>query len=214
MTSTESTKSASGQFFHFIKNQCPTYFFTGVEAEDEVGVVVVVGVEVGEEAAVVTEVEVVAAAEMAVVGVGLGAAGEATRLGFPVDASFVFEASSVFEASVTSLELPSGFTTPFSEEVPLVAEVVMVVFEGTAGVVSTAVGGLSSSIVALWSGTNKNRDISTGPLPCPFARSLASLVCLLMTAGFACTLRCTRAVHCTHSLAHSLTSLTPSLMGN
>ena len=28
---------------------------------------------------------------------------------------------------------------------------------------------------ALWSGTNKNRDVSTGPLACPFARSLAPL---------------------------------------
>ena len=29
--------------------------------------------------------------------------------------------------------------------------------------------------VALWSGTNKNRDVSTGPLARPFARSLAPL---------------------------------------
>ena len=28
---------------------------------------------------------------------------------------------------------------------------------------------------ALWSGTNKNRDVSTGPLARPFARSLAPL---------------------------------------
>ena len=67
---------------------------------------------------------------------------------------------------------------------------------------------------ALWSGTNKNRDVSTGPLARPFARSLApltrslapdcslrsrpplrslicshrSLDCLLRTTRFACTL--------------------------
>ena len=29
--------------------------------------------------------------------------------------------------------------------------------------------------VVLWSGTNKNRDISTGPLARPFTRSLAPL---------------------------------------
>ena len=29
---------------------------------------------------------------------------------------------------------------------------------------------------ALWSGTNKNRDVSTGPLARPFARSLALLI--------------------------------------
>ena len=32
---------------------------------------------------------------------------------------------------------------------------------------------------ALWSGTNKNRDVSTGPLARPFARSLAPLTRLL-----------------------------------
>ena len=31
----------------------------------------------------------------------------------------------------------------------------------------------------LWSGTNKNRDVSTGPLARPFTRSLAPLTCLL-----------------------------------
>ena len=31
------------------------------------------------------------------------------------------------------------------------------------------------SVSALWSGTNKNRDVSTGPLARPFARSLAPL---------------------------------------
>ena len=34
-------------------------------------------------------------------------------------------------------------------------------------------------IMALWSGTNKNRDVSTGPLAPPFARSLAPLSRLL-----------------------------------
>ena len=32
---------------------------------------------------------------------------------------------------------------------------------------------------ALWSGTNKNRDVSTGPLARPFAHSLALLTHLL-----------------------------------
>ena len=32
---------------------------------------------------------------------------------------------------------------------------------------------------ALWSGSNKNRDVSTGPLARPFARSLAPLTCSL-----------------------------------
>ena len=33
----------------------------------------------------------------------------------------------------------------------------------------------SGQTEALWSGTNKNRDVSTGPLARPFARSLAPL---------------------------------------
>ena len=32
---------------------------------------------------------------------------------------------------------------------------------------------------ALWSGSNKNRDVSTGPLSCPIPRSLAPLTHLL-----------------------------------
>ena len=34
-------------------------------------------------------------------------------------------------------------------------------------------GGGGGGRDALWSGANKNRDVSTGPLACPFARSLA-----------------------------------------
>ena len=41
-----------------------------------------------------------------------------------------------------------------------------------------------SPTIALWSGTNKNRDVSTGPLARPFARSLAPL-----TRSLACSLR-------------------------
>ena len=39
---------------------------------------------------------------------------------------------------------------------------------------------------ALWSGTNKNRDVSTGPLARPFAHSLAPLTHSLATD---CSLR-------------------------
>ena len=58
---------------------------------------------------------------------------------------------------------------------------------------------------ALWSGTNKNRDASTGPLARPFARSLA-----LLTRSLApdCSLRSRlplRSLIC--SLAHSAHSL-------
>ena len=53
---------------------------------------------------------------------------------------------------------------------------------------------------ALWSKTTKNTDCSTGPLAHPFVR-------LLRTARFALALRCA------HSFACSLTSLTPSLVG-
>ena len=31
--------------------------------------------------------------------------------------------------------------------------------------------------IALWSGTNKNRDVSTGPLARPFARTAHSITC-------------------------------------
>ena len=34
---------------------------------------------------------------------------------------------------------------------------------------------LDDAAAALWSGTNKNRDVNTGPLARPFARSLAPL---------------------------------------
>ena len=54
------------------------------------------------------------------------------------------------------------------------------------------------SPILLWSKTAKNTDRSTGPLACPFARSLSPLTrSLLQTARFARALRC----------AHSLLSL-------
>ena len=60
---------------------------------------------------------------------------------------------------------------------------------------------------ALWSGTKKNRDISTGPLARPFPCSLA-----LLTHSLApdCLLRSRPPLS---SLARSLTLLTPSLLG-
>ena len=57
----------------------------------------------------------------------------------------------------------------------------------------------------LWSGTNENQDVSTGPLACPFACSLAPLIhslapdCLLGSRSPLCSLVC--------SLAHSLPRL-------
>ena len=58
---------------------------------------------------------------------------------------------------------------------------------------------------ALWSGTDKNRDVSTGPLARPFARSLAPLTRLLAPD---CSLR-SRPPLCSlvHSLAHFAHSL-------
>ena len=58
--------------------------------------------------------------------------------------------------------------------------------------------------VALWSRITRNTDWSTGPLARPFVYLRRSLICLLCLACF------------THTLcyAHSLTLLTPSLMGN
>ena len=47
----------------------------------------------------------------------------------------------------------------------------------------------------LWSGTNKNRDVSTGPLARPFARSLAPLT------------RSLAPPYSIHSLAHFALSL-------
>ena len=57
----------------------------------------------------------------------------------------------------------------------------------------------------LWSGTNKNRDVSTGPLARPFARSLA-----LLTRSLApdCSLRSRPPLRSLfHSLAHFAHSL-------
>ena len=65
--------------------------------------------------------------------------------------------------------------------------------------------------MSLWSKIEKNTDLSTGPLARPFARLLVrshrSLIHLLQTSRFA------RALRCAHSFARSLTSLTPSLVG-
>ena len=64
---------------------------------------------------------------------------------------------------------------------------------------------------ALWSGTNKNRDVSTGPLARPFTRSLAPLTRALAPD---CSLRSRPPLRSlVRSFACSLTSLTPSLVG-
>ena len=60
---------------------------------------------------------------------------------------------------------------------------------------------------ARWSGTSKNQDVSTGPLARPFAHSLSPLTHSLAPPSSLCS----RAP--LHSFARSLTSLTPSLMG-
>ena len=54
---------------------------------------------------------------------------------------------------------------------------------------------------ALWSGINKNRDVSTGPLARPFARTAHSLACSGLPALLAPSAALTR------SLAHSIRSL-------
>ena len=60
---------------------------------------------------------------------------------------------------------------------------------------------------ALWSGTNKNRDVSTGPLARPFARSLALLTRLLAPD---CSLRSRPSLH---SLVRSVAHFAHSLAG-
>ena len=64
---------------------------------------------------------------------------------------------------------------------------------------------LPLSVIALWSGTNKNRDVSTGPLACPFVRSLAPLTRLLAPD---CSLR---SRHPLRSLVRSLAHFAHSL---
>ena len=62
--------------------------------------------------------------------------------------------------------------------------------------------------VALWSGTNKNRDVNTRPLACPFAHSLAPLTRWLAPDCSLCSRPPLRSL-----ILRSLTSLTPSLVG-
>ena len=52
----------------------------------------------------------------------------------------------------------------------------------------------------LWSGRNKNRDVRTGPLACPFARSLAPLTHSLAPPCLLCLRAPLRSFVC--SLAH------------
>ena len=58
-----------------------------------------------------------------------------------------------------------------------------------------------SGIDPLWSGTNKNRDVSTGPLARPFARTAHSFACSGLLASLA------PSATLTHLLARSLRSL-------
>ena len=55
----------------------------------------------------------------------------------------------------------------------------MEVVDGMADVIAVvvvaAVDVVDGVVVALWSGLNKNRDVSTGPIARPFPRSLAPL---------------------------------------
>ena len=60
----------------------------------------------------------------------------------------------------------------------------------------------------LWARITKKTDWSTGPLARPFIRSLAPLTCSLAPHNLLCLCAC-----CAHSLARSLTSLTPELLG-
>ena len=55
---------------------------------------------------------------------------------------------------------------------------------------------------ALWSETNKNRDVSTGPLVRPFARTAHSFACSGLLASLAPSAALTRSLaHFAHSLA-------------
>ena len=71
---------------------------------------------------------------------------------------------------------------------------------------STAFGPVVGPTLALWSGTNKNRDVSTGPLARLFARSVALLTrslapgCSLRSLPPLRSLVCSL-VHFAHSLA-------------
>ena len=56
----------------------------------------------------------------------------------------------------------------------------------------------TATTAALWSGTNKNRDVSTGPFAHPFARTAHSLTCSALLASLA------RSAALTRSLARSL----------
>ena len=62
-----------------------------------------------------------------------------------------------------------------------------------------------SPTIALWSGTNKNRDVSTGPLARTFARSLAPLTHLLAPDCSLCSRPPLRSLACLLAyFAHSL----------
>ena len=56
---------------------------------------------------------------------------------------------------------------------------------------------------SLWSRISKNPDRSTGPLPCPFAFSLAPLTCLLAPHCLLRTAHFARKLRCAHSLRGS-----------
>ena len=109
------------------------------------------------------------------------------------------------------MEVTSGGDNSFLAMIVVVIVVVVVVVRPLFIRVVVVVVAIIICIVALWSVTNKKRDVSTGPLARPFARSLVcshrSFVRLLRTARFA------RPLRCAHSFARSLTSLTPSLVG-
>ena len=85
------------------------------------------------------------------------------------------------------------------------SEVGGVVMQRAMIVVETAIGQTIRQTIALWSGINKNRDVSTGPLARPFARSLArSLAPLTRSLAPDCSLRSRPPPALTRSLARSL----------
>ena len=80
-------------------------------------------------------------------------------------------------------------------------------------------GSPAATATALWSGTDKNRDVSTGPLARPFARPFARSLPTFTHSlapnahSFACSAFRALLV-CSTALIHSFTrSLTPELLG-